>query len=120
MELIYNEKTEKWEERKEPYAVAEFETQEDFERLKDIVENRWPANEAQAAYMSDDDAMEDRKQFVRNLGYLMSQTRCGIIGAELDDNDIVTITYKGGGTREINVHMDSYAAIIRDVAKRMD
>ena len=120
MELVYNDQTEKWEERKEPYAVIEFENQEEFERAKNLVEHYWPANELHAAFMSNEDAMEDRKKFVRNLGYLMSQTRCGIIGAELDDNEIVTITYKGGGTREINVHMDSYAAIIRDVAKRMD
>ena len=33
--------------------------------------------------------------------------------------DIVTITYRGGGTHTVNVSMDSYAAIIRDVSKHI-
>ena len=75
------------------------------------------ANEVLAAYMSDEDALKDRKLFVHNFGEVLKQTRNGIISVELDDNEIVTITYKGGGTHTVNVHMDSYAAIIRDVAK---
>ena len=75
------------------------------------------ANETKAMFVSDDLALKDRKQFVHNLGELLSQTREGIIGAELNDDEIVTVTYKGGHTVHINVNMDSYLAIIRDVTK---
>lgn len=75
------------------------------------------ASEKAAMFMTNEKALEDRKLFVHNLGELLFQTREGVISCELDDNEIVTITYKGGGTRRVNVNMDSYTAIIRDVAK---
>ena len=75
------------------------------------------ASESAMMFAPDDVALADRKQFVRNLGWLLSQTRDQLISCELDDDDIVTITYSGGGTRRVNVRMDSYAAIVRDVAK---
>ena len=79
------------------------------------------ANETAAMFMTDQEAIEDRELFVRNLGWLLSQTRdqlvsCELINAEQGDEHVV-VTYKGGGTRKINTHMDSYAAIVRDVAK---
>ncbi|MBR3366655.1 MAG: hypothetical protein IKG66_02515 [Lachnospiraceae bacterium] len=78
------------------------------------------ANEALSAFMCESDALEDRRIFVRNLGWLLSQTREGIIGCELEierDEEHVAITFKDGYQRRVNVHMDSYAAIVRDVAK---
>ena len=75
------------------------------------------ANETGSMFVSDDLALKDRKQFVHNLGELLSQTREGIVGAELDDDEIVTVTYKDGYKFQINVNMDSYLAIIRDVTK---
>lgn len=77
------------------------------------------ANETKSMFVSDDLALKDRKQFVHNLGELLSQTREGIVGAELDDCEIVTVTYTGGHTVAINVNMDSYLAIIRDVTKNL-
>ena len=79
------------------------------------------ASETAAMFMTDQEAIEDRELFVRNLGWLLSQTRdqlvsCELINAEQGDEHVV-VTYKGGGTRKINTHMDSYAAIVRDVAK---
>lgn len=38
MELIFNEKTQKLEERKQPFATIEVETEEDFNRLRELVE----------------------------------------------------------------------------------
>lgn len=58
----------------------------------------------------------DRKLFVKNLGELLSQTGEQILSAELDDNEIVTIHFEGGDKR-VNVAMDSYVAIIKDVLK---
>ena len=77
------------------------------------------ANETQAMFASDDLALKDRKQFVHNLGELLSQTRERIVGAELDDDEIVTVTSTNGHTVAINVNMDSYLAIVRDVTKNL-
>lgn len=38
MELIYNEDTGMWEEHKEPFAVVEFSTEEDYNRFVEMVE----------------------------------------------------------------------------------
>lgn len=80
------------------------------------------ANEAMAAFMGKQDAIHDREIFVHNLGELLSQTRDGVTGCELINaekgTEHVLVTYKGGATRKIYTHMDSYAAIIRDVARR--
>ena len=76
------------------------------------------ANEAQAERMWDD----DRRLFVRNLGWLLSQTRCDVVSCELygdQDREYVIALYDHGGKREIDVTADSYLAIIRDVAKRV-
>ena len=78
------------------------------------------ANETAACWMEPEDALEDRKLFVRNLGVLLSQTRNGILSAELDDAEMVTIKYNNGHKEHVNVNMDSYAAIIKDVMKRVE
>ena len=77
-----------------------------------------PADEARAERLWDD----DRRLFVRNLGWLLSQTRCGVVSCELygdQDREYVIARYDHGGKREIDVTADSYLAIIRDVAKRV-
>lgn len=38
MDLIFNEKTQMWEERKEPFATIEVETEKDFNRIKELWE----------------------------------------------------------------------------------
>ncbi len=79
------------------------------------------ASETAAMFMPDQKAIEDRELFVQNLGWLLSQTRDQLISCELvnaeQSNEHVLITYKGGYTRKINTYMDSYAAIVYDVAK---
>lgn len=75
------------------------------------------ANESRAAHMHPDCALVDRKQFVTNLGVLLTQTREGIQGAYLDDDEIVHVVYQNNHEELINVNMDSYLAIIRDVTK---
>ena len=77
------------------------------------------ANETSAMYMDKQKALDDRKLFVHNLGLLLMQTREGVVSCELDDHELVTITYRGGGTHKVNVNMDSYAAIVQDVAKNV-
>ena len=76
------------------------------------------ADEARAERLWDD----DRRLFVRNLGWLLSQTRCGVVSCELygdQDREYVIARYDHGGKREIDVTADSYLAIIRDVTKRV-
>lgn len=79
------------------------------------------ANESMAMLMDEQDAIHDREIFVHNLGELLSQTRDGVVSCELIDaekpSEHVLVTYKGGYTKRIGTYMDSYAAIIRDVAK---
>lgn len=77
------------------------------------------ANEAYNGFMSKEDSFKDRQLFVTNLGKLLAQTREQVVSAELDENEIVTVTFKGGYTKEVNVNMDSYCAIIRDVLKHI-
>lgn len=60
--------------------------------------------------------LKDRKLFVENLGELLSQTNQQVISAELDDNEIVTVHFEGGD-KKVNVNMDSYLGIIKDVLK---
>ena len=79
-----------------------------------------PADESAATWWSDVAALEDRKLFVHNLGALLRQTREQIVSAELDDNEIVTVTFECGATKKINVNMDSYLVIIRDVSKYVE
>lgn len=79
-----------------------------------------PASETDSIFMyEEEEALNDRKLFVHNLGVLLSQTREGIAGAELDDNEIVTIKFIGGDEIHVNVNMDSYLAIIIDVTKKI-
>lgn len=92
----------------------------DYCRNNILNQNKEPerkrADETKAFYLDKEDSLVDRKLFVHNLGELLSQTREGIIGCELDDDDIVTI-YFIGGTTKVNVKLDSYFAIIKDVIK---
>lgn len=75
------------------------------------------ANETAAAFADEKAMAQDRATFVQNLGILLSQTREGIIGCELDENEVVTIHFKHGATRCVNVECDSYIAIIREVTE---
>lgn len=87
-----------------------------------IADNQWldAVSETKAWNMDEEDALVDREAFVHNLGVLLSQTREDVVKCELvDRGDTVVITFKGGGTRAVNVHADSYAAIIRDVMKQV-
>ena len=80
------------------------------------------ANESMAMFMDEVDAIHDREIFVHNLGELLSQTRDGVVSCELVDaekpTEHVVVTYCNGYTKKIGTYMDSYAAIVRDVASR--
>ena len=90
--------------------------------IRPIADDQWldDVSETKAWDMDEEDARVDREAFVHNLGVLLSQTREDVVKCELvDRGDTVVITFKGGGTRTVNVHADSYAAIVRDVMKQV-
>jgi hypothetical protein len=94
------------------------------ERKGSMIEERKLADEGKAAfYSSENMKWQDRCQFVSNLGWLLSQTREYIVGMRLvrnkDQSETAIIIYNNGSIGEVNVTCDSYAAIVRDVAKRI-
>lgn len=79
------------------------------------------ANETKAYY--ENNQLEDKKLFVENLGWLLSQTRnqvkaCKYIQFENGD-EAVTIIFPSGYTKIVNVSADSYLAIIKDVVEEL-
>lgn len=77
------------------------------------------ANELRADSKPDRIAYHDRQLFVANLGTMLSQTREGIVGAYLDDNEIVHVVFRNGHEKLVNIRCDGYMAIIRDVTKEL-
>lgn len=78
------------------------------------------ANESKVMFADREESLRDRRLFVHNLGILMSQTRESIIGAELDDHEIVHVKYRGGHEIQVNVNMDSYFAILKEVVSSVN
>lgn len=77
------------------------------------------ANETAVMFSSLEEARCDKVTFVRNIGWLLSQTREKVERCYLDEDDQVHIEFRGGHEQVINVRCDSYLAIIRDVAGQM-
>lgn len=81
------------------------------------------ANETLAMFADEEQAQRDRDLFVQNVGILAAQTRVGVEKIERirrGNEELAAITYKGGAVRYINIHADSYTAIVRDVFKYID
>lgn len=75
-----------------------------------------PANESARMTMTKEEAHKDKALFIENFANLLGQTREAIFDLTLsEDGNTCTIKYEGGGTRDVNIHMDSYTAIMRDV-----
>ena len=77
------------------------------------------ADESARMFDSDEANEADKAIFVRNLGWLLSQTREGVRGCRLEQNGPAVIIYKNGYERKVNINGDSYMAIIKDVAKNV-
>lgn len=84
-----------------------------------IYEVTMRADEEARMFDSDEANETDKAIFVRNLGWLLSQTREGVRGCRLEQNGTAVITYKNGYERKVNINGDSYMAIIKDVAKNV-
>jgi hypothetical protein len=78
------------------------------------------SSEIAMTFASDEDRLEDKAAFVRNIGKVAMQTRTGCIGMQLENGgDTVKVNYNRGGFHKVNIHMDSYAAIMRDCSSNI-
>lgn len=75
------------------------------------------ANETKMMFADEEANRRDKEIFVRNLGWLLSQTREQVERCYLDEEEQVHVVFRGGSERTVNVKYDSYAAIIRDVMR---
>lgn len=58
-----------------------------------------------------------KKEFIKVLEHTLLCAGMDVTGLSLIDDNTVQITFKGGGTRRVNIEADSYGAIIVDVMK---
>ena len=58
-----------------------------------------------------------KKEFIKVLEHTLLCADMDVTGLSLVDDNTVQITFKGGGTRRVNIEADSYGAIIVDVMK---
>ena len=60
-----------------------------------------------------------KKEFIFMLEATLLCAELEVIGLSLVDDNHVQITFKGNGTRLVNIEADSYGAIIVDVMKHV-
>ncbi len=58
-----------------------------------------------------------KKEFIAVLENTLLCANLDIVGLSLIDDDHVLITFKGNGTRKVNITANSFGAIIVDVMK---
>lgn len=59
----------------------------------------------------------NKKEFVKVFELTLVSANLDIIGLSLIDDNHVLITFKGNGTRKVNIEGDSFGAIIQDTMK---
>lgn len=59
-----------------------------------------------------------KSDFITIFELTLISANLDIISLSLVDDNTAQITFKGGGTRRVNIEADSYGAIIVDVMKR--
>lgn len=65
-------------------------------------------------------AKEAKAEFVKNLGWLLSQTRAGVSRCEyIPNRELVRVYFDNGFSIKVNVEADSWTAIITDVLKKL-
>ena len=60
-----------------------------------------------------------KSDFVSIFELTLVSANLDIIGLSLIDDSTAQITFKGGGTRKVNIEADSHSAIILDVMKHV-
>ena len=65
-----------------------------------------------------------KQELIDNLASILRMTATGVVHLELktrwEPEDTVVIYYQGGGTRSVNIHMDSGIAIIKDICRAIN
>lgn len=77
------------------------------------------ANEKSAQVMPEVQAVRDKRRFIKNLGWLLKQTKEGIASCEMLDISTVKVTYEDGTRSHVGISGDTYIEIARDVIGRM-
>ena len=74
------------------------------------------SNETLAFYLNK--CKEDKALFVENLGWLLSQTREQIVKCEyIPKYELVKVIFEDGCEKLVNINLDSYLSIIKDVVR---
>lgn len=60
-----------------------------------------------------------KSDFISIFELTLVSANLDIIGLSLVDDNTAQITFKGNGTRKVNIEADSYGAIILDVMKHV-
>lgn len=60
-----------------------------------------------------------KSDFISIFELTLVSANLDIIGLSLVDDNTAQITFKGGGTRRVNIEADSYSAIITDIMKKV-
>lgn len=60
-----------------------------------------------------------KSDFVSIFELTLVSANLDIIGLSLIDDNTAQITFKGGGTRKVNIEADSFGAIILDIMKHV-
>jgi hypothetical protein len=89
--------------------------------MTDLFYDLEKADEFGVRLEDDETRVTDKRKFVENLGWLLSQTRAGVAKCRASmDGTFVTIYYDDQETgKAVNVECDSYIAIMRDVLKQI-
>lgn len=56
--------------------------------------------------------------FVENCGTVLSQTRQGIAGCRLKDDDTAEIVYTNGYAKEVDISCCSWKAVMQELARK--
>lgn len=60
-----------------------------------------------------------KQEFIESFEQTLKLTRIGVESLVLKDNDTLTVTYRGGHSKDINIALNSARAIIEDVMRRL-
>lgn len=86
------------------------------------------ANESKRSMMSETERDADKRIFLKNLAWLLKQTREEVVNIVLITNAergeeyarVECVSHRGEEYYlDVNIHCDSYTAIIYDIAKRL-
>jgi len=66
------------------------------------------------------DEQISKDSFVRILGVIIHDADSDVLTTELENDETVLITFKGGHTKQVNIACDSRLAIIKDVIRAVE